>query len=303
MSVRKAPDPRYPTKPWLAEVHRRGRRTRRRFRTRSEAQAFESSAREAKAPEHGIEEALSVYLKDYVPRMRQGRQQEVHGRGIREAIRGRTFDDVAEVMAQIRSDCAGKSVSTLCRRLSLLRRLGHLAEEWGWIVRAPKIRIPTEPQRTVWLTEKQVEALANRMPRCGDIVRLAAYTGLRRRELLELRESSVEGPTLLVRTLKQAQEESYRRVPVPKRVRAILKRIPFLATNQILRTEWEEARKAEKLLGARFHDLRHFYGSMLARLGYSDSVIMGLMGHTDPRMVQRYAHLRDEDLAKMVESL
>ena len=141
------------------------------------------------------------------------------------------------------------------------------------------------------------------MPRCGGIVRLAAYTGLRRRELLELDAGSVDGHTLIVRTLKQKAEDSYRRVPVPARVRYILEQLPFPVTDQILRKEWERARKAEGLEGARFHDLRHFYGSMLARLGYSDRVVMELMGHTDPRMVQRYAHLREDDLAAMVEGL
>lgn len=244
-----------------------------------------------------------MYLRDYVPRLREGRQQEVHGRAIREAIRGRTFDDVPAVVAQVRAEAADRSVATLGRRLALVRRLCNLAEEWGWIERAPKIKLPRESRRTVWMTEEQVEALAKAMPRCGDIVRLAAYTGLRRRELLELDADSVDGHTLLVRTLKQREEESFRRVPVPARVRHILPSIPFPVTDQILRVEWERAREATGLQSVRFHDARHFYGSLLAKLGYSDRVIMALMGHTDPRMVQRYAHLRDSDLERLVEGL
>jgi len=65
----------------------------------------------------------------------------------------------------------------------------------------------------------------------------------------------------------------------------------------------EQARKGAKLEGVRFHDLRHHFGSRLAELGIPDRTIMELMGHTDPRMVARYSHLRPEHLARVVEGL
>lgn len=245
---------------------------------------------------------MMVYLRDDVPRLREPRQPAVHARAIREAIRGRTFDDVPEVVTAIKAGAAGKSAATLNRRLALLRRVCRLAEEWGWIVRAPRIRLVPEQPRETWLTADQVEALAARMPRCGDIVRLAAYTGLRRRELLELTADSVRGTTLAVATLKQRQRR-IRMVPVPPRCHALLAGIPWPVTSQILREEWEAARTAEKLEVVRFHDLRHHFGSRLAELGVPDRTIMELMGHTDPRMVARYSHLRPEHLARVVEGL
>lgn len=245
---------------------------------------------------------MNDYLTNDVPRLRESRQPAVHGRAIREAIRGRTFEDVPEVVAAIKEGAKGKSAATLNRRLALLRRVCNLAEEWGWIERAPKIRLVPEQPRETWLTKAQIEALASRMPRCGDIVRLAAYTGLRRRELLELTADSVRGAELIVATLKQRQR-TFRVVPVPTAVQHILPSIPWPVTDQILRDEWEQARKAEKLAGVRFHDLRHAYGSMLAERGVPDRTIMALMGHSDPRMVARYSHLRPGYLASVVEGL
>lgn len=207
-----------------------------------------------------------------------------------------------EVAARIRREAAGRSPATLNRRLALLRRICNLAEEWGWIERAPRVRLIPEQPRETWLTRDQVEALAARMPRCGNIVRVAAYTGLRRRELLELTAESVRGATLIVNTLKQRQR-SFRVVPVPERVVGLLAEIPWPVTDQILRDEWERARKAEQLPGVRFHDLRHFYGSLLAEAGVADRTIMELMGHSDPRMVARYSHLRPGHLAGIVEGL
>jgi len=50
------------------------------------------------------------------------------------------------------------------------------------------------------------------------------------------------------------------------------------------------------------HGLRHVYASMLASSGQVDMyVLQKLLTHKDPRMTQRYAHLRDETLRKASE--
>lgn len=47
------------------------------------------------------------------------------------------------------------------------------------------------------------------------------------------------------------------------------------------------------------HGLRHAYASMLASSGEVDMyTLQKLLTHKDPRMTQRYAHLRDEALKK-----
>jgi integrase len=46
-----------------------------------------------------------------------------------------------------------------------------------------------------------------------------------------------------------------------------------------------------------YHGLRHTYASMLASSGKVDMyVLQRLMTHKDPKMTQRYAHLRDTAL-------
>ena len=47
------------------------------------------------------------------------------------------------------------------------------------------------------------------------------------------------------------------------------------------------------------HGLRHVYASMLASSGKVDLyTLQKLLTHKDPRMTQRYAHLRDETLKR-----
>ncbi|MFZ5996463.1 MAG: tyrosine-type recombinase/integrase [Nitrospirota bacterium] len=46
----------------------------------------------------------------------------------------------------------------------------------------------------------------------------------------------------------------------------------------------------------RFHDLRHDFASTLANEGANLYQIQRMLGHSDPRMTQRYAHLLPENL-------
>lgn len=302
MSVRHAPDPRYPGRPWLAEVYTDGRRTRRRARTRREAESIARALHGQRLPQHGLEAALLEYLTTVVPRLTKPADPTSHARILRPYLAGRGFDDVPEVVRELTRDHARLSNATLNRRLALLRRLGRLAVEWGWIPTAPRVRLLPERSRDQFLTREQVEALAARMPRAGDVVRLMAYTGLRVTEALRLTPEHVIDHGLAVETLKQRQR-AVRWVPVPERIGHILAALPFTASRQILRTEWEAARAAEGLPGVRLHDLRHTYASWLAARKASDAELAALLGHTDRRIVARYAHLRSGHLAKTVRKL
>jgi integrase len=64
---------------------------------------------------------------------------------------------------------------------------------------------------------------------------------------------------------------------------------------------WNELRKAAKLDGARLHDLRHTYASVLASAGLSLPVIGALLGHSTPVTTHRYAHLFDDPLRAATE--
>lgn len=53
----------------------------------------------------------------------------------------------------------------------------------------------------------------------------------------------------------------------------------------------------------RIHDLRHSFASQLVMAGESLYKVQRLLGHSDPKMTQRYAHLRPEDLGASVSVL
>ena len=51
------------------------------------------------------------------------------------------------------------------------------------------------------------------------------------------------------------------------------------------------------------HLLRHSYGRRLAELGYDDTIIAALLGHSSLQSVQNYRKLREDYLAKETMSI
>ncbi|GAC1409026.1 MAG: hypothetical protein NVSMB6_08620 [Burkholderiaceae bacterium] len=52
------------------------------------------------------------------------------------------------------------------------------------------------------------------------------------------------------------------------------------------------------MVGLRFHDLRHEGASRLFELGLNVLEVASIIGHKTLQMLQRYTHLRAEDLAR-----
>jgi integrase len=68
----------------------------------------------------------------------------------------------------------------------------------------------------------------------------------------------------------------------------------FSITGNALRLAWERMKKRVGIEDLRFHDLRHEAISRFFEKGLSVPEVASISGHRDLRMLQRYAHARNE---------
>lgn len=152
----------------------------------------------------------------------------------------------------------------------------------------------------------------------AEIVRVAAYAGLRQGELLALRWRDVDfaGSALTIARAMSAGVESstksgrVRRVPLADQPAAALDRTSrrdhFTSPADLvfcnvlgrpldgsaLRRRYRRAQAAAGVRPLRFHDLRHTFGSLLAARGVDVVTIQKAMGHSALSTTSRYLHAR-----------
>jgi integrase len=152
----------------------------------------------------------------------------------------------------------------------------------------------------------------------AEIVRVAAYAGLRQGELLALRWRDIDfaGSALTIARAMSAGVESstksglVRRVPLADQAAAALDRMSrrehFTTPGDLvfcnvlgrplddsaLRRRYRRAQAAAGVRPLRFHDLRHTFGSLLAMRGVDVVTIQKAMGHSTLATTSRYLHAR-----------
>jgi integrase len=144
-----------------------------------------------------------------------------------------------------------------------------------------------------------------------NLMKLVLYTGMRRGELFKLKWKHVDFIRGFI-MIKAPKGGTDQQIPLNNEARSILQNHPksksdfvFPGKNGQQRTDISRAvNRIKKKAGLPsdfrpLHGLRHVYASMLASSGKVDLyTLQRLLTHKDPRMTQRYAHLRDETLRK-----
>jgi integrase len=153
----------------------------------------------------------------------------------------------------------------------------------------------------------------------AELVRVAAYAGLRRGELIALRWRDVDfvRRAITVRRavsgdieVQSTKSRRAREVPLTDQVAAALERLSrrgdfttpddYVFVNRFgrridpvaLTRRFGRARKAAELPLLRFHGLRHTYGSLLVAGGIDLASVKAAMGHAQISTTERYLHAR-----------
>ena len=140
------------------------------------------------------------------------------------------------------------------------------------------------------------------------VIKLLLYTGARKREILDAKWEDVD---FIRRFLKVPISKSGkpRFIPLSDKAIEILKSldrhkdVPWVFFNPNSKAplvsifySWDAIRLAADLPDLRVHDLRHSFASFLVNAGRSLYEVQRILGHYDPKVTMRYAHLSSKSL-------
>ena len=261
--------------------------------TKAQAEALHTSilreffniAELGRRPRYSIADALNRYIEEELPKIKSRRDSDI--RAIQPYTVGRLLEELAEAAQAYRAAHSHLSPASRNRRCHVLRRIGKLALRWGWLEKP--VYVAMEPEHNARHTYYTLPQIRKHLKAIGDpegqaFATIAAFTGMRRGEIVGLQRDDIGRQYITVRHSKTGRP---RQVPILPDIRAALKFIPFTLHKD---TFSDMARKA----GFRLHDLRHSTASLLLNSGASLEVVGQVLGHTSLQTTRRYAHLAPE---------
>ena len=225
-----------------------------------------------------------------------------------------TKADIISLFAKHRKTHAPGSCNRL---LILLRYMFSLANKWEipTIKSNPTEGIPLmkeDNKRERYLSSEEAQILYEELKQSDNkmlqyIVPMLILTGARKREVLDARweDFDFERKSWRIHTTKLGRP---RHVPLSNGVLSLLESIPRFDCDWVLPNpktlkpyvqifySWDTARKAVGLSDVRMHDLRHSFASFLVNSGRTLYEVQRLLGHTQIKTTQRYAHLSPDTL-------
>jgi integrase len=226
------------------------------------------------------------------------------------------------------------------RAVSACSAILATALRWGLLERNPALNTHrnTEEGRERYLTPEEIARLSKALDESqaqdsADMVRLLMLTGARFGEVAAMRWEQLDleagvwtkpaattkqnkthrvplsppAVTLLMRRRNSAKATK-RPSMGSKLDRAARKDDPWVFPGDgkdghmtTIRVFWAAICKRAEIKGARVHDLRHTFASLLVSAGESLPIVGALLGHTQAKTTSRYAHLMDTPLRAATE--
>lgn len=218
----------------------------------------------------------------------------------------------------------GYAAGTADRMVILFRFMMNLAKKWELIGKeqnaAEQFEFFNEPNaRERYLTQEEVQRLMTELQKSANtdlrnIITLLLITGCRKREVLDAKWADIDlGRNIW--TIPVTKQGRPHRLPLTEQSRQVLERLPSRTESIYLfpspRTgkpycsifqSWDRVRQNAGMPELRIHDLRHSFASFLVNSGRSLYEVQRLLGHSNSRTTQRYAHLSNDSLAEAISS-
>jgi len=217
----------------------------------------------------------------------------------------------------------------LNKELKILRSVFNRARELGlYEGELPKIEVFKEEgeERLRYISPEEAKRLVEACPEWfKPVVIFALNTGLRAGEIFSLTWDSVdfENRVIRIESTRTKTKDVYT-IPVNDTVYNLLlkikemqnkegikhgyvftnsKGLPYKYEDRTYRKVFVNACRKAGIKDFRFHDLRHTFASWVAMNSRDIYAVQKLLNHRDLRMTKRYAHLTEEYLRNVINSI
>ena len=201
----------------------------------------------------------------------------------------------------------------------------NLAIDWGMLTeKNPAVRVPlfNRPNgREHYLQGEELERVLAvlRNDPSRSVCRIALFllsTGGRLNEALSAKWADVDRDNRVWRiAAATSKSKKVRSVPLNDAALAVLKELDtagkfeHLFVNRLtgkpyttVMKVWTRLRRAAGLPHLRLHDLRHTFASLLVNGGRTLYEVQTILGHSNPKVTERYAHLSSKSLQEAANS-
>lgn len=213
----------------------------------------------------------------------------------------------------------GLAPCTCNRLLSLLKFIINCAVRWDMLDAGRNpcrfvTPLPDNSARERFLTAEEARRLIAKldtMPAnlCALALKLLLFTGARKSEILAARWENINLDQRIL-TVPLSKSGKSRHIPLSDEALRVITKLPrcedipwlFPAKKERHLTElypfWNALRQNLGLTDVRIHDLRHSFASFLVNSGCSLYEVQKILGHYDPKVTMRYAHLAQASLIR-----
>ncbi len=216
----------------------------------------------------------------------------------------------------------GLAAATCNHHIKLLRYAFNLAIDWGYLEENPVSRVPLfheDNNVEHYMTDEELDRLLKvlREDKSRNVCMVALFllsTGCRVNEVLSAKWSDVDlDKGIFVVRASNSKSKRLRAVPLNSSALEILRQLEkqqeYLFMNQLtgkpyvtISKVWVRLRKKAGLPHLRLHDLRHQFASFLVNDGRTLYEVQQILGHSDPKVTMRYAHLSTKALQDAANS-
>lgn len=315
---------------WVSYTDAAGRRQREAVAAHTRPQAVAARAALMLKAERdrvlGVKEASEITTADLLARYKRHQKARLRPTtferldGILETLKAALPERAKDISRNIVAEYISTRSETVApgtvqKEITVLKHALRLAVEWELLNSNPAqgAKLPKLPEgRTRYLSPSELKAALKSAPEWMRApIALAAFTGMRRGELLGLRWTDVDlaGRRIYLRETKNG---SLRVLALNELAFRVLASLPQGVPGDVVLAGVDPqklsvyTRRLFAGLGigdASFHSLRHTAASWLVMQGVDLYAVGQLLGHRTPRMTQRYAHLSPQYMAGAVGKL